>query len=250
VGLRDRLGNGTESGANGKGNGASPPLLDRPPRLHYRPAAVIARLAFPFAPLLLLLSAPALAQEMAQATDDELVPGAAFGDDGGGVETPSEPPRVVVEVGGGLSLRIVQNIDYAQERAAPGFVDVFGAFVFGTGSVLRHGVGLSMSLNVSGDGSVDVGVDPGQQFVLGPAYLAYLRFDPDLVLTGKVLALFAVTPGLAPGVELALGGSYLVTAGLGPYVELSTSLYLGEANTVHPIASAEIGLFVDYEVLP
>lgn len=167
-------------------------------------------------------------------------------------EAPSAPARILVSAGGGSSVRIIQDLDFSQDRVGTGFIDVFGAYVLpGAEGSLRHGVGLGLSLNLTGDGpSHDLGIDGGNQLVLAPYYLAYLRFGMDIVLGGKVGVPFALAPGLAPGVELALSFSYFLTAGFGLYVEPSASIWWGSAGTLHPIASIEGGVMIDYEVLP
>ena len=70
-------------------------------------------------------------------------------------DAPAEPPRIVWSVGGGVALRVVQDLDFSQDRAAPGFVDLFGAFVFPGSGIFRHGAGLGLSLNISGDGGCE-----------------------------------------------------------------------------------------------
>jgi len=190
--------------------------------------------------------------------------GGGDGDEDDGPEAPSEPMRILLSIGGGASLRIVKNQSplFNQQRVGPGFIDGFGAVVFGTSSQWRHGLGVGASLNLSGDGgeSQGTGVDPAHQIVLAPAYLGYYRLDEDFVFTAKASALFAFTfsgaTQMAPGGELAFGLAFLLTSGLGIYGEIGGSVFVGspeapgESNTIHPLVTAEVGILIDYEVLP
>ncbi len=215
------------------------------------PLRLVLRLA-PLAALVLL----ALPHAAARAQDTER-PGehgdsdyAWHADD---AEAPSDPSRLLLSVGAGASLRIVKNLTLQQDQFAPAFVDVFGAFVF-PGSGWRHGVGLLLSTNITGDGGDPNGFDPLGQFFAGAEYVAYFRLSDDFVVDGHVGPLFGTSGGgdggPSVGLELALSASYLLFAGLGIYVEGSASAFLGATNTVHPLVSIEGGLFIDYEVLP
>lgn len=166
-------------------------------------------------------------------------------------ETPSLPPRVLFSAGGGSSIRIIKDLDFNQQRVAPGFIDVFGAIVFGGGEGWRHGVGAGVSVNLSGDGpSGEPGVDGGAQWVAGPYYLAYIRLGWDFLVAGKLGVPVALTGGLSPGVELAPSLTYFFTAGFGLYLEATASVWFGAASTIHPVVSGEGGIVLDYEVLP
>jgi hypothetical protein len=199
-------------------------------------------------------AAPAWA--LAQDIDEERPPGLGE-DDGGGAgyafgdeaAPPEEPLRVLGMLGGGISLRIVNDLDYGQERFGPAFIDGWGGVVLPGAGTWRHGLGAQLSLNVTGDGNATLGVDAASQLVVGPSYLAYLRFD-DLVIFPKVTIPIAVTSGLSVGLELSVGGAYYLLAGLGIYAELGASLFWGQQDRIHPIASGEAGILIDYEVLP
>ena len=225
--------------------------IRNPIRLPYAPlcGVIIGLLTGPFAAL-----DPAAVQ--AQDAEDERPPGwdGELADSGGDQPDeplgPTQPWRVIGGLGGGASFRIVQNLDFAQDRFAPGFIEAFGAVVFPTAHAIRHGAGLGVGLNLTGDGSYDEGIDPITQLVLAPHYQLYWRLDEDFVLTGKVGVPFALTPEPSVGLEVAPGAAFMITAGLGLYVELSLSTYLGAGTSFHPFGSAEGGIFVDYEVLP
>ena len=160
----------------------------------------------------------------------------------------SEPARVIWSVGIGGSLRFIRDLDFAQDRLAPAYIDAFGAFVF-EGSGIRHGVGLDLSTNLSGDGAGRLSVDPAHQWVLSPTYVAFIDLTSFLRVHGKAGLPFSVGPAFAPGVDVAVGVVYRLLAGFGVYTELATGAYLG-SEVVHPFVSAEVGAYFDYEVLP
>ena len=97
----------------------------------------------------------------------------------------------------GGSLRFIRDLDFAQDRFAPLYVDAFGAYVF-EGSGIRHGVGLDVSTNLSEDGAGRLGVDPLNQWVISPTYVAYLDVTPFLRVQGKAGLPFSFGPAFAP----------------------------------------------------
>ena len=229
-------------------------LLDRPRTLNYRPRALKSVL-LAIALLGFLLPASALAQAM----DEELPPGMAGGEDRDYLlatepEAPSAPSRILITAGVGSSVRLIQDLDFSQGRSAPLYIDLFGAFVLpGPMEGLRHGIGLGASLNLTGDGPAppdSLGLDGATQIALGPYYMAYLRLGWDFLIGGKLGVPVSLSPGLAPGLELAVSLTWYLTAGLGLYAEVSGSAWLGQASTIHPIVSGEAGVAIDYEVLP
>jgi hypothetical protein len=198
----------------------------------------------------------------AQGLDDERPPGQgrdespARTDDDQGPVGPVEPLRVLVTLGAGGTLRIVNDLALEQSRFAPPFVDVATGIAFPGRGLWRHGVHLQASTNLSGEGpgigSVNeaAGIDAVTQWTLTPSYLAYLRFDDTFVLTGRGGVNFTVSPYFIVGAEVAAGALVLFTAGLGLYAEASFNLAFGEAPEPLPTTSLEIGLAIDYEVLP
>lgn len=202
------------------------------------------------------LAGPSTAAAQAQTVEDERPPG-TFGDEDSPTQDEGPPPvvmpwRILVSLGAGSTLRIINDLNLSQGRFAPAFLDLSGAVVFPGADLWRHGVSLTLSANLNGEGPAapDVnGIDNVSQWTFTPAYLAYLRFGEDLVLGGRLGVNLTVTPYFVMGGEVALGATYLVTAGLGAYVELSADLAFG-MSSVTPTASAEAGLVIDYEVLP
>ncbi len=200
------------------------------------------------------LAAPGVA---AAQLDDERPPGVGEGEDDAredeGPAPVTMPLRILVSAGAGSTLRIINDLSLSQERLGPSFLDVAGSVVFPGAGLLRHGVTLAISTNLNGEGPPppdDNGIDPITQWTLTPSYLAYLRFGDDVVLSGRAGVNLTVATYFVPGLELSAGATYLFTAGLGAYAELSANLAFGVASEPSPTASVEVGLMIDYEVLP
>jgi hypothetical protein len=191
---------------------------------------------------------------LAQDIDEERPPG--MGEDDGdsgyafGEEpaTPEEPMRVLGMLGGGVSVRFINDVDYAQQRFGPAYLDGWGGVLLPGSGTWRHAFGVNLSLNMSGDGDQMYGVNLGEQFVVGPSYLAYLRFD-DFLIFPKVTIPIVVTGGPSVGLEGSLGAAYYLFAGFGIYAELAASVWWGQQNRFHPLATGEVGVLIDYEVL-
>jgi hypothetical protein len=229
-------------------------LLDpKTPLIYGAPTVRLSAIFFCF--LILPLSSVALAQEEVPPPNEEneLPPGFTPEEEPvdpfSEPDLPADPARIVWSAGAGVSIRFLRNLDFSQDWPAPGFVDAFGAFVF-PGHAVRHGVGLNASINLSGDGSLDLGVDPAQQIVVAPTYLLYIGLSELFKLSGKVSVPLVVTPDFSFGAELAVGAHLFVLAGFGFYAELSATMFFGADSTVHPFGSVEGGLSFDYEVLP
>jgi len=174
-------------------------------------------------------------------------------------EAPREPMAVRVDVGFGSSLRLVQNHDFDQSRFAPAYLSARAAFQWRQRGRWRHGVGLGVVTNLSGDGSFQAGLDPVQQWVLTPLYVLEWRMSDDPVplfdLAATVGLPLALTPDFSLGGELDLTFTTRILAGLGAYVSVGASAFLGGQSragdlTLHPLLSAELGLALRYELLP
>lgn len=125
------------------------------------------------------------------------------------------------------------------------YLDVQGAIAFGGGGRFSHGGALHASFALHGV----------PQEVLTPSYLLLYRVDPRFELTGRAGLPVVLSPQSNVGLELAGGGFYRLTAALGVTTALAFSLFYGAATletprTAIPIASLEIGVRYDYEVLP
>jgi hypothetical protein len=93
------------------------------------------------------------------------------------------------------------------------------------------------------------------QEVLSLSYLALERFGSGrTILFGRFGVPVILQPDLSGGLETALGGAFMLTAGIGVQGELVGSLYYGAGTldrsvTTIPVLSGELGVFFDYEVL-
>jgi hypothetical protein len=124
------------------------------------------------------------------------------------------------------------------------YVDFSAGAAFGPPDSLQHGAALHLSFALHGI----------PQEVLSPSYVAIARFAP-FRLHGRVGTPIVLEPDLNVGAEIAAGGAWFLTAGLGVGLELGASLFYGAATydrsvTAIPIVSLQGGLALDYEVLP
>jgi hypothetical protein len=161
----------------------------------------------------------------------------------------AEPPRYLATLSGGAPLRLTRNEDFDQGSFAPAFVDALFGYVPAAGGRLRHGFGLGASLNLSEDGGFTEPVDAGSQLVLMPAYLLHADFEADLFALGHAGIPILLTGDQTAGVELVAAVGYRLFAGAGAFAELGLGTFVG-AGSMHASASLELGIFVDYEVLP
>jgi len=126
------------------------------------------------------------------------------------------------------------------------YYDLALGFVRGEARGLSHGAVLHLSIAAQGI----------PQEVLSVSYTALERLDNGrTLLFGRAGIPIILEPDLSGGLEAALGAAYMISAGLGIQGELVGSLFYGAATqersvTTIPVLSAQLGLFVDYEVLP
>jgi hypothetical protein len=126
------------------------------------------------------------------------------------------------------------------------YYDLGFGVVHGPAQGIAHGGVLHLSIAAQGI----------PQEVLSLSYTALSRFDSGRwLLFGRAGVPIVLEPDLSGGLEVAVGAAFLVTAGLGVQSELVGSLYYGAGTqdrsvTTIPVLSAQLGLFVDYEVLP
>jgi hypothetical protein len=159
------------------------------------------------------------------------------------------PPHAVTTLSVGAPLRVTQNVDFDQELIAPVFVDaLFGVALWTRG--WQHGFGLGASLNMNDDGGFTEPVGVADQLVLMPAYLGYHALGDDFALLGHVGVPIVLGATKTAGAELALGGGYRFLAGVLAYAEAGASMFLGASSTAHVLVSLELGVMLDYEVLP
>jgi hypothetical protein len=118
--------------------------------------------------------------------------------------------------------------------------------VYGPARGLAHGAVLHLSIAAQGI----------PQEVLSVSYTALERLhNGRILLLGRAGMPIVLAPDLSLGVEASVGTAYMITSGLGVQGELIGSLFYGAATqdrsvTTIPILSAQLGLFIDYEVLP
>lgn len=126
------------------------------------------------------------------------------------------------------------------------YYDLGLGLVYGPARGLAHGAVLHLSIAAQGI----------PQEVLSVSYTALQRFDDGrILLFGRAGVPIVLEPDLSYGLEAAVGSAYMITAGLGVQAELIGSLFYGAATqdrsvTTIPMLSAQLGLFIDYEVLP
>ena len=129
---------------------------------------------------------------------------------------------------------------------AAAYYDISLGVVRGPARGLSHGAVLHLSIAAQGI----------PQEVLSVSYAALERFDDGrMLLLGRAGIPVVLRPDLTGGLELAVGAAYMLSAGLGIQSELVGSVYYGAATpdrsvSIIPMLSAQLGLFVDYEVLP
>lgn len=126
------------------------------------------------------------------------------------------------------------------------YYDLALGVVRGPARGLGHGAVLHLSIAAQGI----------PQEVLSLSYTALERLgNGRTLLFGRAGIPIVLEPDLTGGLEAALGAAYMISAGLGVQGELVGSLYYGAATPDHsvstiPVLSAQLGLFIDYEVLP
>jgi hypothetical protein len=147
----------------------------------------------------------------------------------------NNPYRLSHELGqGGESLSLT----------AP-YVDLAVVVATGVPTGLVHGGRLSWATAMSGV----------PQGVVTPAYLAAWRPSGYWLVYAWLGVPFLTAPDLNVGGELALGGTYFVRAGVGVCAALVADAFYGagtrEARSAfYPVLSAQLGVSINYEVLP
>jgi hypothetical protein len=147
----------------------------------------------------------------------------------------NNPYRLSRELGqGGESLSLT----------AP-YVDLAVVVATGSPTGLVHGARLSWSVAMSGV----------PQGAVTPAYVAALRPSGHWLLYAWLGLPFLTAPDLNVGGELALAGTYFVRAGVGASAAIVADGFYGAGTretraAFYPVLSAQLGVSVNYEVLP
>jgi hypothetical protein len=155
-----------------------------------------------------------------------------------------------IELGRGLRfnnpyrLQTVLGEDAESLSLTATYVDVSAGAAFGPPDGVQQGAALHLS----------VALDGIPQEVLSPSYVLLLR-RPPFRWHGRIGTPVVLEPDWNVGAEIAGGGAWFVSAGLGIGVELIASLFYGAATyersaTAIPIVSLQAGVAFDYEVLP
>ena len=150
-------------------------------------------------------------------------------------------------VSAGVPLRLTLDASLDQERLAPAFGNVLLGYVL-PGGALRHGFGVGLSWNISHDGGYTTPVYAAEQFALMPSYLAYYTVNTDVFAIAHAGVPILVRGGPVAGFELGAMIAYRVFAGTGVFAGIDLDAYGGLGFNL--LASLELGIVIDYEVLP
>ena len=159
----------------------------------------------------------------------------------------ADTPRMLALVSTGVPLRLTLDRSLGQDRTGP----VFGNILLGyalPGGRLQHGVGVGLSWNGTHDGGYTTPVYAFDQIVVVPSYLAHLQLNADVFGVGHIGLPVLVRGGPSAGFEVGAALAYRVTAGLGVFAGVDLDAHL--ALDLNVFASLELGIVVDYEVLP
>jgi hypothetical protein len=158
-----------------------------------------------------------------------------------------QPPHYLVLGSAGIPLRLTLNETFGQSRLAPAFGQVLVGYAL-PGGRYRHGFGAGVSWNLGHDGGYTDPIYAGDQFALMPAYLAYYELNTDVIGLGHVGVPILVRGGRAAGLEVGAALAYRLFAGAGLYGEIDLDAYA--AGSLSVLASLQLGVMIDYEVLP
>lgn len=125
------------------------------------------------------------------------------------------------------------------------YLDLGLGATFGPVRSLQHGAEISLGVATDGIG----------QSVLGLSYVALYPVLDQVFLRGRAGFPIVLAPDTNIGFELGVGGAWLFTGGIGATAELTGSLFYGAAtldksSTTIPLMAFELGVWIDYEVLP
>jgi len=162
--------------------------------------------------------------------------------------TESSPmPRMLTLISGGAPLRLTVDRELGQERLGPLFGNVMLGYVL-PGGRLQHGFGVSASWNATHDGGYTTPVYAFDQVAVMPAYLAYYHLSPDVFSFGHIGVPVLVRGGPRAGLQIGAALAYRVFAGTGVVAGVDVNSHI--ARGFNLFASLELGVVIDYEVLP
>jgi hypothetical protein len=125
------------------------------------------------------------------------------------------------------------------------YADVGLGALLGQPRGLQHGAVAHLSIATDGI----------TQEVASLSYQALMPFGSRWLVTGRAGVPVVLEPDLNPGFELGSGGAFMLGGGVGVGGELVFSLFYGAATLDHsasviPLLSLQLGVWLDYEVLP
>ncbi|AKT40956.1 hypothetical protein [Chondromyces crocatus] len=125
------------------------------------------------------------------------------------------------------------------------YLDFGVAAMLGPADGLQHGASLRFSIGLMGVAQ--------QSF--SPTYMIAYRGPGRVLAYGRLGASLLITPDTNLGGELGVGAGYFLTSRIALMGELIGNLFYGAATwekqyTVYPVVSAQLGLMIDYEILP
>lgn len=155
--------------------------------------------------------------------------------------------RMLTLISGGAPLRLTVDRELGQERLGPLFGNVLLGYVL-PGGRLQHGFGVSASWNATHDGGYTTPVYAFDQIAVMPAYLAYYHLGPDVFGIGHVGVPVLVRGGPSAGLQVGAALAYRVFAGTGVFAGIDLNSHIARGLSL--FASLELGVVIDYEVLP
>lgn len=156
-------------------------------------------------------------------------------------------PRMLTLISGGAPLRLTVDRTLGQERLGP----LFGSVLLGyalPGGRLQHGFGVGASWNATHDGGYTTPVYALDQIAIMPAYLAYYHLSPDVFGIGHIGLPVLVRGGPSAGLQLGAALAYRIFAGTGVFAGIDLNSHIARGLSL--FASLELGVVIDYEVLP
>ncbi|MEO7328994.1 MAG: hypothetical protein ABI193_10475 [Minicystis sp.] len=125
------------------------------------------------------------------------------------------------------------------------YLDLGAALMLGEANGLQHGAALHLTFSLAGI----------SQQVFTPSYVLAYRPSSRLLGYGRVGPSIILSPDPTVGGEIAGGLGVFLTSRIALAGELVFDLYYGAGTptrgiTTYPILSGQLGLLVDYEVLP
>jgi hypothetical protein len=125
------------------------------------------------------------------------------------------------------------------------YADLGLAFSYGPPDGVQHGAAVHLSVSMSGV----------QGVAIAPGYQITYRGPRSFLVYGRLGPIVALAPGPDLGVEAAGGFGWFLTGHLAVAAELLADVWWGAgtqqvAIATYPVLAGQLGLLVDYELLP